>query len=87
MNNLRKIVGGATIVLAISGAFLSNAATGPRKTTAKPYSTTLYRPADCQAFDCGTSGNVSCNSYKINPPSAPDRTDCSTTSINSLVHQ
>ncbi len=84
MKHLRIIVGTATLILAVSGAFFSNAATGTRKIANKPYDMTLYRTTDCKAFDCGTSGGVSCNGYDINPTSG--NTPHNSASVNSLVH-
>ena len=84
MKHLRIFVGAATLVLAVSGAFFSNAATGPRKMINKPYDMTLYRTTDCKPFDCGTSGTVSCDNYDINPTSG--NTPCNSPSVNSLVH-
>lgn len=87
MKHLKIIVGASTLVLAVSGAFYSNAETSTRKAADKPYSTTLYRPTDCAAISCGTIGTVSCNLYDLNPPSAPGKKDCNSASTNALVHQ
>jgi hypothetical protein len=85
MTHLRIFVGAATLLLAVSSAFFSSAATGP-KIVNKAYNTTLYDPSDCTGFSCGAMGTVSCNLYNTNPPSAPGRQDCSIASPNSLVH-
>ena len=87
MKHLRIIVGAASLILAVSGAFFTNSATGARRITSKPYDMTLYEPINCLSFDCGTSGTVSCNEYNSVPPTLPGGTDCKTTIANVLVHE
>jgi hypothetical protein len=85
MKYLKIFFGAITLVLAITGAFFSNAATAPRKMTNKPYDMTLYRPFDCVGFGCGTSGTITCTGYYSHPTSGG--TPCNSIYPNTLVHQ
>ena len=85
MTRLRIFVGAATLVLAVSGAFFSNAETVPKKAVNKLVDMTLYRPADCAPFACGRSGTIACDGYFTVP--TVGKILCNTSSVNSLVHQ
>jgi hypothetical protein len=74
----RILIGASAFILAISGAFITQAQLGSVAASNKVYDETLYRPSDCVAFSCTNAGSVSCSTYVLD--------DCITPEINNLKH-